>query len=198
MAAALYDRYGLRQDLRYLLYVGSEEPRKNLPRLMLAFRDLHEQFPDLRLIKLGSVQYGPQAGELRRQVIELGLQDAVLFLDHVSDDDLAGFYNLAALFVFPSLLEGFGLPVLEAMACGTPVVTSNAASLPEVAGDAALLVDPLDVVQLTHAMQRVLTQPELAAGLRRKGLARAAMFTWERTARETIAVYERVAAEHAR
>ena len=90
------------------------------------------------------------------------------------------------------LTEGFGLPVLEAMACGTPVVTSNTSSLPEVAGDAALLVDPYDVRQIAQAMWLVLSQPALAAELRARGLARAAQFTWERTARETIAVYERV------
>jgi glycosyltransferase involved in cell wall biosynthesis len=98
------------------------------------------------------------------------------------------------LFVFPSLMEGFGLPALEAMACGTPVVSSHAASLPEVVGDAAVLVDPTDVEQITDAMRLVLTQPALAAQLRARGLARAAQFTWERTARETIAVYERVLA----
>jgi glycosyltransferase involved in cell wall biosynthesis len=98
------------------------------------------------------------------------------------------------LFVFPSLMEGFGLPALEAMACGTPVVSSHAASLPEVVGDAAVLVDPTDVEQITDAMRLALTQPALAAQLRARGLARAAQFTWERTARETIAVYERVLA----
>jgi glycosyltransferase involved in cell wall biosynthesis len=91
-------------------------------------------------------------------------------------------------------MEGFGLPPLEAMACGTPVVSSHAASLPEVVGDAAILIDPTDVAQIADAMRLVLTQPALAAALRAKGLARAAQFTWERTARETIAVYERVVA----
>lgn len=189
-----YQRHGLDPSLRYLLYVGSENPRKNLLRLLQAFRAIHNEYPDCRLVKIGSVQYTPQANQLRQQVLDLGLEEAVVFVEHVSDDDLACFYNLATLFVFPSLMEGFGLPPLEAMACGTPVVSSHAASLPEVVGDAAILVDPYDVDQLTDAMRLVLTQPALADALRAKGLARAAQFTWERTARETIAVYERVMA----
>jgi glycosyltransferase involved in cell wall biosynthesis len=103
----------------------------------------------------------------------------------VTDEDLPALYNGADLFCFPSLYEGFGLPVLEAMACGTPVVTSNSTSLPEVAGEAALLVDPYDVEAIAEAMRRVLEEPELAAELRERGLKRAAEFTWERTARET-------------
>ena len=189
-----YQRFGLDPALRYLLYVGSENPRKNLPRLLNAFQEIHREFPDTRLVKVGSAEYVPQAEQLRQQVHDLGLQDAVIFVEHVSDEDLARFYNLATLFVFPSLMEGFGLPPLEAMACGTPVVSSNAASLPEVVGNAAILVDPHDVEQIVNAMRLVLTQPALAAALREKGLARAAQFSWERTARETIAVYERVLA----
>ncbi|MFZ2361174.1 MAG: glycosyltransferase family 1 protein [Anaerolineae bacterium] len=192
--APFFQRFGLDPGLRYLLYVGSENPRKNLPRLLQAFRAIHAEFPDCRLVKIGSEQYTPQAVQLRQQVLDLGLQDAVIFVEHVSDDDLAGFYSLASLFVFPSLMEGFGLPPLEAMACGAPVVCSHAASLPEVVGDAAILVDPSDVAQIADAMRLVLTQPALAAELRARGLARAAQFTWERTARETIAVYERVVA----
>jgi glycosyltransferase involved in cell wall biosynthesis len=115
----------------------------------------------------------------------------VHFTDYVADEDLPALYNGAELFAFPSLYEGFGLPVLEAMACGTPVVTSNSSSLPEVAGDAALLVGPLDVEALAGAMQCVLADEVLATELREKGLARAAQFTWERTARETVAVYQK-------
>jgi glycosyltransferase involved in cell wall biosynthesis len=108
------------------------------------------------------------------------------------DADLPALHSGAALFCFPSLYEGFGLPPLEAMACGTPVVCSNAASLPEVVGDAALTVDPTDVEGLAVAMHRVLSDPDLAAELHARGLARARTFTWERTARETVAVYRRV------
>ena len=189
---AFFQRHRLDPEGTYVLYVGSENPRKNLPRLVRAFATLRQALPDARLIKLGSPEYTPQAQALRHLVEQEGLAGSVLFYDHVSDQDLALFYNMAALFVFPSLYEGFGLPPLEAMACGTPVVCSDAASLPEVVGDAALTVDPTDVDALAGAMHRVLTDPNLAAELRARGLARAATFTWERTARETVAVYSQV------
>jgi glycosyltransferase involved in cell wall biosynthesis len=187
-----YSRYRLDRWLRYVLYVGSENPRKNMPRLIAAFARLHETLPDVRLIKVGSVEHPSLAEQLRRQVQQLGLADAVLFTNPVSDQDLVAFYNLADLFVFPSLYEGFGLPPLEAMACGAPVVCSNAASLPEVVGDAAITVDPYDVDGLAAAMVRVLTDADLRRQLRERGLARARQFTWERTALETIAVYRQM------
>ena len=185
-------RYQLDDPLRYILYVGSENPRKNLPRLVRAFARLHEALPESRLIKIGSPEYAREAEQLRSQVQDMGLTGFVLFYPHVPDEDLALFYNLADLFVFPSLCEGFGLPPLEAMACGTPVVCSNAASLPEVVGDAAIMVDPYDVEGLAEAMRRVLADAGLREELREKGLARARQFTWERTARETVAVYQQV------
>ena len=111
------------------------------------------------------------------------------FASYVSDQDLVSFYNAADVFAFPSLYEGFGLPVLEAMACGTPVVASNAASLPEVVGDAGLLADPHSSEALAKTIASVLEDSELAAELSRRGLERARQFTWERTARGTLAVY---------
>lgn len=189
---AFYDRFGLDPALHYLLYVGSENPRKNLTRLVEAFGQVQRRLPHTRLIKIGSAEYTVQAEQLRRQIKEQGLQEKILFVDHVADEDLVRFYNIADLFVFPSLFEGFGLPPLEAMACGTPVVSSNAASLPEVVGDAALIVDPYNVEEIATAICRVLEEKELAAELKAAGLARAQEFSWERTARETIAVYETV------
>jgi glycosyltransferase involved in cell wall biosynthesis len=185
-------RYQLEDQSRVILYVGSENPRKNLPRLIRAIAVIHKLFPDVRLVKIGTPEYVPQAQQLRHQVKTLGLEDIVYFVDHVSDEDLALFYNIADLFVFPSIYEGFGLPPLEAMACGTPVVCSHAASLPEVVGDAAITFDPYDTAAIAGAMRRVLEDSELAAELRQKGIARASQFTWERTARETIAVYQKV------
>lgn len=190
--SAFRDRYGLQDGCRYLLYVGSENPRKNLPRLLQAFARVRQEMPEVRLIKIGSPEYTEQARLLRAQIQAMGLEEEVRFVEHVSDQDLALFYNAADLFVFPSLYEGFGLPPLEAMACGTPVVCSNAASLPEVVGDAAVTVDPYDVDALADAMHRVLADPELREDLRARGLARARQFTWERTARETLAVYREV------
>jgi glycosyltransferase involved in cell wall biosynthesis len=185
-------RFGLPQDALFILYVGSDIPRKNLPRLLHALARLKAHFPGIKLLKVGTPEYLLGSQELRKLVQDLDLEDMVVSAGHVSQADLTGLYSAASLFVFPSLYEGFGLPVLEAMACGTPVVTSNTSSLPEVAGDAALLVDPYDVDAIASALRRVLEDPALAHDLRERGLTRARQFTWERTARETLAVYQQL------
>ena len=118
------------------------------------------------------------------------MEDRVVFPGYVPDEDLPVVYSAADCFVFPSLYEGFGLPPLEAMACGTPVVCSNASSLPEIVGDAAITTDPADVAALAAGISRVLADGELRADLSARGLRRAAMFTWERTARQTLEVYD--------
>lgn len=176
----------------YILYVGALESRKNLPRLLQAYAALRHWSTQWRLVIVGARKW--KFSPIFDTVQQLNLEPHVTFTGYVADEHLPALYAGADLFAFPSLYEGFGLPVLEAMACGTPVVTSNTSSLPEVAGDAALLVDPLDVAAIADAMRRVLEDQALAAELRAKGLARAAQFTWERTARETIAVYEQVLA----
>jgi glycosyltransferase involved in cell wall biosynthesis len=181
-------RYGVEPP--YILYVGSLEKRKNLPRLLQAYARLRQDLPGWKLVIVGARKW--KSAPIFDTLSRLGLEPYVHFTGFVEEDDLPALYNGADLFCFPSLYEGFGLPVLEAMACGTPVVTSSTSSLPEVAGEAALLVDPYDVEAIAAAMRRVLSDPELAQDLRARGLARAAQFTWERTARETIAVYERV------
>jgi len=175
----------------YILYVGSIEPRKNLVRLLEAYALLRDWSEEWGLVIVGARNFW-KSTPVAEKVKQLKLEDCVHFTGYVPDKDLPVLYSAADLFVFPSLYEGFGLPVLEAMACGTPVVTSNSTSLPEVAGEAALLVDPYDVEAIAEAMMRVLSDPELAADLRQRGLARAKQFTWEKTARETIKVYERV------
>jgi glycosyltransferase involved in cell wall biosynthesis len=174
----------------YILYVGSLESRKNLPRLLEAYARLRELLPAWTLVIVGARKW--KFTPIFETVRRLALEPHVHFTGFVEEADLPALYNGADLFAFPSLYEGFGLPVLEAMACGTPVVTSNTSSLPEVAGDAALLVDPTDVEAIAAAMARVLTDPALAQEMRGKGLAQASQFTWERTARETLAVYETV------
>ena len=126
-------------------------------------------------------------------VHHLGLTENVVLIEGVSDERLLNLYNAASLFVFPSLEEGFGNPPSEAMACGTPVIASNTTSLPEVLGDAAILVPPTDTEALADAMIQVLNTPSLAEELRHRGLQRSLKFSWERTARETLAVYEKVA-----
>jgi glycosyltransferase involved in cell wall biosynthesis len=140
------------------------------------------------------VHVGPkgwQYDDVLDQVNRLGLQDRVRFLGYVPLDDLIGLYSAASVFVYPSLYEGFGLPILEAMSCGCPVITSNTSAMPEVAGDAALLIDPCSVEAIVGAISRVLDDPAVAAELREKGLARARLFSWERCAQETLEVYRR-------
>ena len=190
-----YETYHLDKQASYLLYVGSEDPRKNLSRLIDSLRPIVAQQPNIKLLKVGAARFVGERKQLQQKIQRLGLEDHVLFFDQVPDKDLVCFYNMADLFVFPSLYEGFGLPVLEAMACGTPVLTSNRSSLPEVAGEAAILVDPYNVNAITHGIMQLLSDSTLADSMRQKGLERAHQFTWERTARETMAVYERVLAE---
>jgi glycosyltransferase involved in cell wall biosynthesis len=132
--------------------------------------------------------------EVYRAVQQAGLEGRVIFPGYVDDADLPALYRAATVFVYPSLYEGFGLPPLEAMACGTPVISSNAASLPEVVGDAARLIDPADSEALAQALHDVLTQPALQADLRQRGQRRAAQFSWQRCAAETLAVYSAVLA----
>jgi glycosyltransferase involved in cell wall biosynthesis len=185
--AAVRARYGLPE--RFILYVGTIEPRKNLTTLLEAFHHLLATY-DLRLVIVG--KKGWLYERFFRRLRELGLEGQVIFTGYVPDEDLPAIYSAADLFVFPSLYEGFGLPVLEAMACGAPVVCSNTSSLPEVAGDAALLVDPTDARALTGAMEQVLTNERLWATLRAKGMERARGFTWEKAAYRTWEVYQQV------
>ncbi len=174
----------------YILFVGSVEERKNLRRLLRAYAQLQQRGERRPLVVVGARKW--KYSRIMQTVEELDLQQRVIFAGYVPDADLPAIYSAADLFVFPSLYEGFGLPPLEAMACGTPVVCSHAASLPEVVGDAAITVDPYDVQGLAEAMHRVLADSDLRDELRHKGLARAKHFSWEKTARQTIEVYEKV------
>ena len=172
------ERYQL--DHRFVLYVGNIKPHKNLVRLIEAFNELRTgELEDVKLLIIGDEISKLPA--LRRAVHRHKLHKHVRFLGYVPDDQLAVLYRLAAVFVFPSLYEGFGLPPLEAMASGTPVVTSNVSSLPEVVGDAAVLVDPHDVDSIVDGLRCVLTDPARADEMRRKGLERAREFSWERS-----------------
>jgi glycosyltransferase involved in cell wall biosynthesis len=189
---ALRQKYRLPD--RYVLSVGSLEPGKNRARLFLAYARLRaEGLDDCPLVVVGQ-----PAWRYERDVEltgGLGLRDLVRYLGYVPSEDLPGLYSGATLFAFPSLYEGFGLPVLEAMACGTPVVASSTSAIPEVAGDAALLIDPRDADAIAEAMSRLLADEVLLGQLRARGLERASRFSWERTARDTLSVYEVVAAE---
>lgn len=176
---------------RYFLYVGNLEPRKNLLRLVQAYARLRPD--DVFLILAGARGWG--YAELFREVETLGLTDRVLFPGFVPREELPLWYNGAEAFFYPSLYEGFGLPPLEAMACGTPVVVSTAASLPEVVGSAGLQVAAEDVEALAETMQRLLEEPGLRAELGRRGLAQARNFRWEKMARETADLYRQLLEE---
>ncbi len=175
---------------RYVLFVGTLEPRKNVPTLLRAYDQLRRDFP-VRLVLAGA--QGWLSDDVFATLRELALQDGVDFLGPVPPDELRSLYCGAEALVLPSLYEGFGLPALEAMACGTPVVVSSAGSLPEVVGDAGVVVKPEDPADLAAGLGWVLGNPTFHAELARRGLARAARFTWERAARETLAIYERAA-----
>jgi glycosyltransferase involved in cell wall biosynthesis len=182
-------RHGIQRP--YILYVGSIEPRKNLMRLLQAYARLRGAGQQWRLVIVGARNVW-LSNPLIEVIQKLNLESWVQFTGYVSEEDLPALYNAADLFAFPSLYEGFGLPVLEAMACGTPVVTSHRSSLPEVTGDAAVLVDPYDIDAIATAMLKILTDPILAENLHARGMQRAKEFSWERTARETLAVYQKV------
>jgi glycosyltransferase involved in cell wall biosynthesis len=187
--ARVRERYQL--DHRFVLYVGNIKPHKNLVRLIEAFSELRTgELEDVKLLIIGDEISKLPA--LRHAVHRHKLHKHVRFLGYVPDDQLTVLYRLAAVFVFPSLYEGFGLPPLEAMASGTPVVVSNVSSLPEVVGDAAVLVDPHDIDSIVDGLRSVLTNPARAEDMRRKGLERAGEFSWERSVARTLEVYRRV------
>lgn len=174
----------------FILYVGTLEPRKNIPTLIKAFYKLKKSGLPHKLVITG--KKGWKYKDIFELIDKLELQKDVVFTGYVPKEDLPALYNAADLFIYPSLYEGFGLPPLEAMACGTPVITSNTSSLPEVVGNAGIMVDPYDVDGLAKVMYEVLTNEGLREELRKKGLERAKLFSWKKTAEETLKVYEEV------
>lgn len=202
LPAILAERFALSPG--YVLTVGTIEPRKNLVRLLQAYAALQREWarragsddgvrrPAPPLVIAG--REGWLFEPVFREVARLGLGRAVRFLTRASDGDLVALYRGAAAFVYPSLYEGFGIPPLEAMACGVPVAASTGGALPEVLGDAALTFDPLDVAAITSAIERILTDVPLRAELMARGQARARRYTWEGAARAALELFERVAA----
>jgi len=184
---AVRQKYGIPPE--YILFLGVLQPRKNILTLLQAFSVLIAEKLDhgLKLVIAGESGWG--LADMRKTVSSLGLQGHVVFPGFIEDEDLPDLYRGAHLFVYPSLYEGFGLPILEAMACGTPVITSNMSSMPEVAGDAAVLVDPRDPKGLVSAMASVLADEALREKLRQKGIARARGFSWDAVAQKTLEVY---------
>lgn len=187
-------RYGLEAE-QYILHVGTPDVRKNIPRLISAFDILaaEKRFDSFKLVLAGGAGWKPEEEQRIQQAISSErLAGRVVRAGYVSDQELAHLYNGAAAFVFPSLYEGFGLPVLEAMSCGTPVITSNVSSLPEVAGDAAVLIDPESIEDIAAAMREVLDKPDYRQALIARGLEWAQTFSWPRTALETVQVFESI------
>lgn len=186
-------RYGIGGD--YVLAVGNLQPRKNLVRLIAAYTRLRKARPDItqQLVIVGKKawMHDPILDFMRRSE----WKHDIILTDYVPDEDLPGIYANASLMVYPSLYEGFGLPPLEAMACGTPVIVSDRSSLPEVVGDAGIKVDPLDVDGIAASMASVLLEPQVSRWFADRGLERARTFSWKKTASETAAVYEQVLRE---
>ena len=189
----------------FILYAGAIRPHKNVVRIIEAFSALkselqkeqqkEQQFPDLKLIIIGDdLSSHPR---LRRTVVRSGVQHDVRFLGFVPIEVLRIFYDVAEIFVFPSLYEGFGLPPLEAMAHGTPVVTSNTSSLPEVVGNAALLVNPENVFEIRRGLQRVLLDPALRARMKERGYEQAQRFSWRNSVSRILEIYREVAGDRA-
>ena len=190
--AAWRARQGLPE--RFILYLGTLQPRKNVETLVRAFARWQERVPsqarDVVLVLAGAKGWFYE--RLFRLVEDLRVAGRVVFPGYVPNEDLPWWYNAATVFAYPSLFEGFGLPVLEAMACGTPVLAANTSSLPEIVGDAGILLPPKDVEAWATALCEVVVEAEKRHLLAKRGQERARLFSWERTARETLAVYQEV------
>ncbi len=182
-------QYNLSTD--YILYLGGFSPRKNVEGLIDAFKKTCRELPGhYDLVLLGASKDGHY--ELKKKVHALGLSDRTVFTGYVPYEHLPYFYNCASLFVYPSLYEGFGLPPLEAMTCGTPTITTNVTSIPEVVGDAAITIDPYDIDMLTQKIYDILSDAGLRRRLTERALKRAYHFSWKKTAVETINIYKEV------
>jgi glycosyltransferase involved in cell wall biosynthesis len=182
------NKYGIRKP--YFLALGSIEPRKNLARALVAFKALLEfEKVDYQFVMVGGSGWKNEA--FYSTLKKLNIDEHLLLTGYVPEEDLPALYQGAEVFIYPSIYEGFGLPVLEAMASGVPVITSNTSSLPEVAGDAALLVNPGEVFEIYEAMEALVSRPSLIEELKSKGIEQSKKFSWEKTARETLKIYER-------
>lgn len=174
----------------YILFVGTLQPRKNITRLVEAFSKIKPNHPDLKLVIAG--KKGWQYGEILESPKKFGVSESVEFLGFVKDEEMSELYKNALCFVLPSLYEGFGLPVLEAMKYGCPVVISNVSSLPEAGGDAALYVDPQSPDDIAEKLEKVISNKELREEMKKKGREQVKKFSWEKTARETLKALEEI------
>ena len=187
------DRYGLKEGEKFLLAVGGISPHKNLAALIDAFEKICAvQTSEIKLVLVGDYKDDPFFSAypaLKKQVAERGLEGKVVFTGFIPDDDLAFLYNAAALLVFPSLEEGFGLPAIEAMSCGTPVAASRTGSLPEVLGEAGRFFNPRDVDDMARVIQNILGDEATRTAMRESGLTRARQFRWQKAATETLDIF---------
>ena len=193
----LPSRYQVDTDTRFMLYVGGISPHKNLGALVSAFQRITSDpsFADLKLVLVGDYENDPFLSaytDVKRKIVECNVGDKVVFTGYVSDQDLAILYNAATLFVLPSLEEGFGLPAIEAMACGTPVVCSNRGPLPELVGDAGCFFDPCNVEMMTAVLKSVLADDALRKTMHENAIRRAPGFTWGQAAKDTLRIFEEV------
>ncbi len=187
--AYIKQKYGIEDD--FFLYVGGFNPRKNIQSLLLAYAHIKEKLKkNYKVVILGNA--GRSYEDLGKLCDDLKISGSSIFTGFIPVNDMPWFYSAAAVFVYPSLYEGFGLPVVESMACGTPVITSNITSLPEVAGDGAITVSPKDYEAIGSNLLRLVEDEELYADMSRRALERAAMYSWDKTVKETLEVYRRV------
>jgi glycosyltransferase involved in cell wall biosynthesis len=175
-----------------ILYVGSETPRMNVSTIIKALHQLKKQFPNVKLVKIGDPQSYGAREQLLMLIKNLHLENDVIFLGYVPEEELPLWYNAADILVYPCLYAGFGLPPIEAMACGTPVITSNTTSLPEVVGEAGLMINPNDDSMMAIKMHDILTNHDLKNDLIRKGLKRSKCFDWNQSAKKTLEIYESI------
>lgn len=183
------DKFGIKKD-QFILFTGTVEPRKNVKTLLKAFSRNRRLRNNYSLVLAGGT--GWKNEDLQQFILNEGIQNELSITGYISREELRVLYSFASCFVFPSVYEGFGIPLLEAMACGAPVVCSNSSSLPEVAGDAAIMIDPYDIDGFSVAMGKVVENEELRKNMIQKGLERVKHFSWEETARKTLQVYEKV------
>lgn len=181
-------KYGI--NGKYILVVGTFEPRKNLVRMLEAFKIIAEKFSDINLVLIG--KKGWLYGDIYEKINDIRIAERVISTGYVDDEDMPYLYRGAEVFCYPSLYEGFGLPPLEAMSCGTPVVVSNTSSLPEVVGDAGIYIDPYDIESIANGIIRVLNDSTLRQDLKNRGLKQCEKFSWERAASQVIEVYREI------
>jgi len=181
-------KINISNDQKVVLYVGSETPRQNVPVLIKAFALLKKKIPGIKLVKIGESQSYGAREKILKLITELNLQDDIIFVGYVPEEDMPRWYNAADILVYPCDYAGFGLPPLEAMACGTPVITSNTTSLPEVVGDGGIMIDPQDSGLMADKIFEVLKNDSLKNELVKKGLKQSKRFNWEESAEETLKI----------